>query len=181
MIASALAALCACSVGSPYKRPVIPTATEWKQSSGPESQANSDAADINTSAASQAPHAPNAVGVWPASDWWHAFGSPTLDDLIAEAQHSNDDLAGAIARVEEADAQLRIAGAPLFPTLDFGADGTRQRAQVTGVGPEVYNLCNPQFTASSEIDFWGKNRAARDSARAAALAAASINRRLPSP
>jgi multidrug efflux system outer membrane protein len=170
MIASALAALCACSVGSPYKRPVIPTATEWKQSSGPESQANSDAADINTSAASQAPHAPNAVGVWPASDWWHAFGSPTLDDLIAEAQRSNDDLAGAIARVEEADAQLRIAGAPLFPTLDFGADGTRQRAQVTGVGPEVYNLFNPQFTASYEIDFWGKNRAARDSARAAALA-----------
>ena len=170
VLACALGALGACSVGSPYKRPVIPTAAQWKQSSGAEAKTSSDQADINTSAASQAPHAPNAAGVWPASDWWHGFGSPALDDLIAEAERSNDDLAGAIARVQEADAQLRIAGAPLFPSLDFGADATRERAQVTGAGPQAYNVFNPQFTASYEIDFWGKNRAARDSARAAALA-----------
>ena len=162
-------ALAAC-VGSPYKRPDIPTPTEWKQSSGAEPQATSDAVDDNTSAASQAPHAPNAAGVWPASDWWHSFGSSTLDDLIEQAEQNNDDLRAAVARVQEADAQLRIAGAPLFPFLDFGADGTRERAPVSGVGPETYNVFNPQFTASYEIDFWGKNRAARDAARAAALA-----------
>jgi multidrug efflux system outer membrane protein len=161
-------ALVAC-VGSPYKRPEIPTATEWKQSSGPEAKPTSDEVDQNTSAASQAPHAPNAAGVWPAADWWHGFGSPTLDDLIEEAKRNNDDLRAAVARVQEADAQLRIAGAPLFPFLDFGADATRERAPVTGVGPETYIVFNPQFSASYEIDFWGKNRAARDSASAAAL------------
>jgi NodT family efflux transporter outer membrane factor (OMF) lipoprotein len=166
----AIAALAACSVGSPYKRPEIPTPAEWKQSSGEEPRATSDQADSKTSAASQAPHAPNAAGAWPATGWWHQFGSATLDDLIDAAERRNDDLAGAIARVQEADAQLRIAGAPLLPSLDFGADATRERAQVTGAGPKVFNLFNPQFTASYELDFWGKNRAARDAASAAALA-----------
>ena len=108
--------------------------------------------------------------VWPDAAWWHGFGSAQLDDLIAEAESSNDDLAGAIARVQEADAQVRIAGAPLFPTLDFGADATRERAPVTGEGPHPFNVFNPQLTASYELDFWGKNRATRDAARAAALA-----------
>jgi NodT family efflux transporter outer membrane factor (OMF) lipoprotein len=111
-----------------------------------------------------------AASVWPDAGWWHAFGSSQLDELIAEAEHSNDDLAGAVARVEEADAQVRIAGAPLFPTVDFGADGTRERAPVSGVGPEVYNVFNPQLTAGYELDFWGKNRALKNAARASALA-----------
>jgi NodT family efflux transporter outer membrane factor (OMF) lipoprotein len=170
LVACALAALGACSVGTPYRRPDIPVATEWKQSSGAEAQPASDDRDADSSAASQAPHAANAVGVWPTSDWWRSFGSPTLDDLIAQAQRNNDDLGAAIARVREADAQLRIAGAPLFPLLDLGADATRERAQVSGAGPETFNVFNPQFTASYEIDFWGKNRAARDAARAAARA-----------
>jgi len=168
-IGCAIAALSACSVGSPYKRPDIPTPTQWKQSSGEEPRETSDATDSSTSAASQAPHVANANGVWPAADWWHGFGSATLDNLIASAERSNDDLAGAIARVQEADAQLRIAGAPLFPSLDLGADATRERGQVAGVGPKVFNIFNPQLTASYAVDFWGKNRASRDAARAAAL------------
>jgi NodT family efflux transporter outer membrane factor (OMF) lipoprotein len=111
-----------------------------------------------------------AAAVWPSADWWHGFGSERLDALIAQAQRSNDDLAAAIARIEEADAQARIAGAPLLPSLDLGANATRQRAQVTGIGPETFNSFNPELTASYELDFWGKNRAARDSARATAIA-----------
>jgi outer membrane protein, multidrug efflux system len=111
-----------------------------------------------------------AAAVWPSADWWHGFGSERLDALIAQAQSSNDDLAAAIARIEEADAQARIAGAPLLPSVDFGANASRQRAQVSGFGPQVFNAFNPELTASYELDFWGKNRAARDSARATAIA-----------
>jgi NodT family efflux transporter outer membrane factor (OMF) lipoprotein len=75
-----------------------------------------------------------------------------------------------MARVQEADAQVRIAGAPLLPSVDVGADATRERAQVTGEGPRVFNVFNPQITASYELDFWGKNRALRAAARAAAVA-----------
>ena len=170
LFACALVALSACSVGSLYKRPEIPIAADWKQSSGAESKPESDERDADTSAASQAPHAPDSAGVWPAADWWQSFGSPTLNDLITQAQRYNDDLGAAVARVQEANAQVRIAGAPLFPFLDFGADATRERAPVSGIGPQTYNVFNPQLTASYELDFWGKNRAARDAARAAALA-----------
>jgi outer membrane protein, multidrug efflux system len=138
----------ACSVGPAYKRPDIPAPTTWHDSTGPD-----------------------AATVWPAADWWHGFGSSQLDDFISQAQRSNDDLAGAMARVQEADAQVRISGAPLLPTVDLAATATRERAQVTGGGgTRVFNVFNPELTASYELDFWGKNRALRSSARAAALA-----------
>jgi NodT family efflux transporter outer membrane factor (OMF) lipoprotein len=143
----ALAVLTACSVGPAYKRPNIPLPAQWRE-------------------------APNAdsTAIWPASDWWHAFGSQRLDQLVDDARNSNDDLAVAIARVQEADAQARIAGAPLLPSLDLGADATRQRGQITGIGPATFNTFNPELSASYELDFWGKNRATRASARATAIA-----------
>jgi NodT family efflux transporter outer membrane factor (OMF) lipoprotein len=153
----ALAALAACSVGPAYKRPDIPAPGQWRDT--PDEQ---------------------AAAVWPSADWWHGFGSERLDELIAQAQRSNDDLAGAIARIQEADAQARIAGAALLPSLDFSADATRQRAVASGFssgsnissgsGAATFNTFTPQFTASYELDFWGKNRALRASARATAVA-----------
>jgi multidrug efflux system outer membrane protein len=145
--ALAALALAACSVGPAYKRPDIPSPPQWQETSTNEGAA-----------------------VWPSADWWHGFGSEKLDELIAEAQRSNDDLAGAIARVQEADAQARIAGAPLLPSLDFGADATRQQAQVSGAGHPTFNTFSPVLSASYELDFWGKNRASRNAARATAIA-----------
>jgi multidrug efflux system outer membrane protein len=113
---------------------------------------------------------PAAASPWPEAGWWHGFGSVQLDELIAEAERNNDDLAGAVARVREADAQARIAGAPLFPSLDLGADATRERTVVPGTGTRIGNIFNPQITASYELDFWGKNRALRNAARASAVA-----------
>ncbi len=148
------AVLAACSVGPAYKRPDIALPAQWHESAG-------------------AGPAGAPASVWPAALWWHDFGSAKLDELIAEAERSNDDLAGAIARVQEADAQARIAGAALLPSLDLNAAATRERARVTGVtgsGPAMFNDFSFGLSASYELDFWGKNRAARDSARAAAVA-----------
>jgi outer membrane protein, multidrug efflux system len=152
--------LASCSVGPAYKRPDIAPPAQWHETAGGGTGGGSD----------------TSASVWPKADWWHGFGSAKLDDLIAEAERSNDDLAGAIARVQEADAQARIAGAALLPSLDLGATAARQRAQVTGgtlvtgEGPKVFNDFNPELSASYELDFWGKNRASRDAARAAAMA-----------
>jgi multidrug efflux system outer membrane protein len=63
----------------------------------------------------------SAAQAWPPTEWWHAFGSPELDGLIADARAHNQDLAAAAARVVQADATVRINGAPLLPTLS--ADG----------------------------------------------------------
>jgi len=142
------ALLAACSVGPRYQRPDIALPGQWHESGA----------------------AGTPASVWPAADWWHGFGSERLDALIAAAEQSNDDLAGAIARVQEADAQARIAGAALLPSLDLGVTATRQRAPVSGSGPRTFNDFNPELSASYELDFWGKNRATRDAARAAAAA-----------
>ena len=142
--------LVGCSVGPNYKRPDIPPPAQWHETAG----------DANAAKSS----------VWPDAEWWHGFGSATLDELISEAERNNDDLAGAIARVQEADQQARIAGAPLLPSLDAGMSFSRQREFITGEGNKLFNVFNPELTASYEIDFWGKNRATRDAARAAAVA-----------
>ena len=143
-----LLVLAACSVGPAYVRPDISLPAEWRETAGND-----------------------AAGVWPNSDWWHGFGSPKLDELIAEAQRSNDDLAVAIARVQEADAQVRIAGAALLPSLDLGAAASRQHGQVAGTGRSgTVNTFNPELAASYELDFWGKNRALKQAARATAIA-----------
>jgi outer membrane protein, multidrug efflux system len=145
--ACVLLTLGACSVGPAFQRPDIPAPAAWREAPPNENE-----------------------GIWPSAAWWHGFGSPTLDDLIAQAQRSNDDLAAAIARVEEADAQARIAGAALLPSVDLSADASRQHARVAGVGPETFNSFSPVLSASYELDFWGKNRALRAAARATALA-----------
>jgi outer membrane protein, multidrug efflux system len=151
LVGCASTLLIGCSVGPTYKRPDIPPPAQWHETAGD--------ADAPKSS------------VWPDAEWWHGFGSTTLDELIAEAERNNDDLAGAIARVQEADQQARIAGAALLPSLDAGMNFSRQREFVTSTqGNTLFNEFNPELTASYEIDFWGKNRATRDAARAAAVA-----------
>jgi outer membrane protein, multidrug efflux system len=95
-----------------------------------------------------------------------------------QARVANDDIGAAIARIRQADAQARIAGAPLLPSLGADLDGSRQRAQQSSITPTgqlvsvpgTFNSFTAELTASYEIDFWGKNRALLDAARMAALA-----------
>ena len=52
----------------------------------------------------------------PALDWWRGFNSAELTGLIEEAQTSNFNIGAAIARIMQADALAKLAGAPLLPT-----------------------------------------------------------------
>jgi NodT family efflux transporter outer membrane factor (OMF) lipoprotein len=111
------------------------------------------------------------VAVPPALDWWRGFGSPELTHLVEEAQTRNLDIAVAIALIVQADAQSKIASAPLLPQANLSASGLRSRpSQTTGPGgtgaggPSERELYTAVLNASYQIDFWGKNAA---SARAA--------------
>jgi NodT family efflux transporter outer membrane factor (OMF) lipoprotein len=84
-----------------------------------------------------------AGAAWPAQDWYHGFGSDELNALVDEAVRDNTDLTGARERVAQADARARQAGAPILPKVSVDA----------------------MLSASYEVDFWGKNRAAANSAR----------------
>ncbi len=137
-----------CTLGGAFRQPDAPLPAAWRDP----------------------PPAQASANPWPAADWWHGFGSAPLDRLIEAARQHNDDLAAAVARVEEADAQARIAGAPLLPSLDLDATAARQQTSFAGSRPVLYDTFSPTLVASYELDFWGKNRATRDSARAAAAA-----------
>ena len=102
----------------------------------------------------------------PALDWWRTFRSRELTNLIEEAQVANLDIGAAIGRIMQADAQAKIAGAPLLPAVDFV--GFAERFRNPG-GPER-NLFHAALNASYEIDFWGKNRAASRAAEQNAVA-----------
>jgi outer membrane protein, multidrug efflux system len=139
---AALAVLAGCSLGPHYHRPDIPPPPAW-------------AGRVDANAAQ-----------WPGAEWWRGFGSADLEAFIAQAERANDDLRAAVARVHQADAQRRIAGAPLLPALDAQANAQRARAAVPDQGFVTGNSFEPLLSASYELDFWGKNRAAYHAAAA---------------
>ncbi len=145
------ATLAGCSVGTRYRRPDLPTPQAWR--------AHIDAPSDAQSA------------TWPSEDWWKGFGSARLDELIDAARHANDDIGAAVARVRGADAQARIAGAALWPSVDLTAAATRERSQPAGTGaPRTLSQFSPQIGASYELDFWGRNRSLHAAAEATANA-----------
>ncbi|HEY8119195.1 MAG TPA: efflux transporter outer membrane subunit [Methylophilaceae bacterium] len=109
------------------------------------------------------------------SSWWELYQDPVLNDLVQKARSNNTDVKVAVARVEEADAALREVGAALYPEVDLNSTATRSRVTEAGAFP-VFNGLNPRndFTVglgtTFELDFWGKLRRAKESARAQALA-----------
>ena len=110
----------------------------------------------------------------PPLDWWRSFGSGELTKLIEEAHRANFDIAVAVAKIIQADAQAKIAGAPLLPSVELDASATRTRSsQADGPskgGSESVSY-RAALSASYELDFWGKNRALSRSAQQNAIAA----------
>lgn len=111
----------------------------------------------------------------PTLDWWRGFRSPELTDLMEEAQRVNLDIAAAVARFMQADAQARIAGAALLPNLSGAGSETYSRTSgssasgLSNGGREVVNYSS-SLSASYELDFWGKNRDAAQAAEETAIA-----------
>lgn len=101
-----------------------------------------------------------------ADDWWRAFGNSELDRLVAQASANNNDLAAAMARVDQARASARIAGAALLPTVSGFGDASHQGGLIVSSTSDNGTGFDLGLVASYELDFWGKNRATRDAARA---------------
>jgi multidrug efflux system outer membrane protein len=113
--------------------------------------------------------APVSAPVWPAHDWWSNYGDPQLSSLMQQAEADNLDIAQAAARLRQADARARQAGAALLPQVGAGGSVTPQYGQVGSTSAQETDF-NAGLDVSYELDFWGKNRDALDSAKAASLA-----------
>jgi len=113
---------------------------------------------------------------WPATDWWKAFEDPQLDALIGEALSGSPTLKVAEARTRKALAAADTAKAPLYPQIDGSFSSIRERFSGQGTTPPpaagTWNTVNQlQVTLGWELDFFGKNRSAYESALGQARAA----------
>jgi outer membrane protein, multidrug efflux system len=91
--------------------------------------------------------------------WLTTFNDPRLEALVREAIVSNPDLRVAAARVEQAAAFVKAAGATLYPQVNLLARGggalSGDSSGLEGVG----------VFASWELDLWGRVRAGREAAQ----------------
>ena len=116
-----------------------------------------------------------AADALPTLDWWRGFRSTELTTLMQEAQTVNLDIAAATARFLQADAQARITGAALLPSLSGAGQETYSRnsgsssSGLTNGGREVVNY-SASLSASYQLDFWGQNRDAAQAAEETAVA-----------
>lgn len=132
-------ALTGCSMTSPMLKPDVATPAAWNEGA-------------STGSAAVSP------------DWWNAFGSSELQGLVQQALAGSPDLAIATERVRQAEAQVKIAGASLFPSLDIGA-GSSTRTTSNDRGSVTTNASSATLSASYEIDLWGRNRAGVNAAK----------------
>lgn len=102
-------------------------------------------------------------------EWWRAFGRDELTGLIAAALAENTDMQQALARIEQARARLRIAGASLYPAVGAGGSIGRDWSEPFGDDSSGRSSARGSLSVSYEIDLWGANVASRDSARLRAL------------
>jgi multidrug efflux system outer membrane protein len=111
----------------------------------------------------------------PGDRWWRLFGDPALDRLVDEALAHNQDLAVAVARVDEARALVRVQESQLYPSVVGAADAARSRSSTQTdlffPGMPVYSTnYRASIDVFYELDLWGRLRNATAAARADLLA-----------
>ena len=100
----------------------------------------------------------------PVNGWLDDFASAELEGLVDEALAGNPSLLSALASLDAAYYNAKIAGARLYPSI--GLDGSLRRARSnTATGNRIYsNSGSVSAGVSWEVDLWGR---VRDGKRAA--------------
>ena len=134
-----------CKVGPNYVTPRASVAGQWLENSTITNRPFSAAEDY----------------------WWRNFDDPVLNQLVETAFRNNPSLQAAGVRILGARAQLNYSIGNLFPQQQ-GISGQVNDSRTPGVNA---NLVSDQilFSATWEIDFWGKYRRGIESDRASYL------------
>ena len=149
--------LSACAIGPNYHKPVIPAPQAWLVQ-------EAEVKDVVD------------------TPWWQQFQDPVLNDLIQAALRENLDLKIATARVEQFYGQYGATRSYLFPNAGYDASASRERSSERGnipipesVSPD-FNTYKAEFTASWELDIWGRLRRATEAAKADLLSTEEARR-----
>lgn len=100
------------------------------------------------------------------TNWWGAFQSPELDALMQSAQVQGPDLLIAAERATQAELQMRIANASLFPVLGASASGGESRSEAVAGANTRSESTRVGVSMSYEVDLWGGIAAGRAAAKA---------------
>ena len=95
-----------------------------------------------------------------ADQWWTGLGDEALDGLVAEALRGNLDLRRTWDRLAQARAVARQRVAPLLPSLDGTAGGSRTLTSIEGHPRAYQNEVRLGLAADYELDLWGRVRSA---------------------
>ncbi|MCB1210445.1 MAG: efflux transporter outer membrane subunit, partial [Verrucomicrobiales bacterium] len=155
-----VAGLTGCLNFQPFQRPEVDMPKRWKERSG------------KTSAAKLP------------EEWWRSFGSAELNRLVTQSMDANQDLKGALARLETGRALIGVKRADWFPQVSLGGDLGTQRLSASSMGanfpaggfpggalPELQReRYRAAFDAGWELDLWGRVRRGIESSTASAAA-----------
>jgi len=160
LLIAGISLLSGCSVGPDYQQPTVPQPAQFKEGESGNWKKADPRDDISK------------------GSWYTVFHDPKLNELEEQAQTANQNLRAAVARVSEARAVARQAEADFYPSLNFEADGSRQRTSpnngqlVAESGSTVpgeasharaYTFTSATvvpFDLSYELDLWGRIRRA---------------------
>ena len=182
--AAALLLLAGCTVGPNFSTPDWLSPTTWFAKK-PEATAAAKSLPVAE------PIDPN---------WWNLFNDPQLTALEHRVAGENLDVQAATVRLAESRAQLGIAGAAQFPSLNGNASYTHQKASDVGVfanAPNAlgangasgstaggigsrqlapFNVYQVGFDATWELDLWGRVSRSVESSKASVEASAEARR-----
>lgn len=133
-----------CGVGSMFKHSQISLPAAWKNSAG----------------------FPVASPSRDLSHWWKRFDDPALNRVIADALKGSPSMASAAARIKESQARRAGAVATLFPSLNGSAAANTSGSKTQGSAWSSDSSYSAGLRASWEVDLFGKNRSAVESAAA---------------
>lgn len=132
---------------------------------------------------SQVPIVPQTLGLGAdagprvEAQWWRAFGDSQLDRLVTRLLANNPSLQSALARIRAAEAELSVARTGDYPTITIDASENRQLLSNAFLYPRPFGgswqwVGDAQARARWALDFWGKQAALIERARAAGAAVA---------
>ena len=116
----------------------------------------------------------NPLDSLPKNAWWKLFGDSELDQYEDRAMGNNQTLKAAVARLAQARAFARVTSSGLYPELDAGVSGQRQRLSAnrptngarivpTAITQNTFSI---PFTLNYEVDLFGRVRRSLEAATA---------------
>ena len=156
-------ALAGCTLGPDFVRPEVAADAGYST----HNLTTTARADIDAGGAAQR----LIAGMDIPGQWWTLFRSPELNALVEEALRANPDISAAQAALRQANEQVYVDQASLFPVLNGNLSKTRQKVSGTTSGTAsspILTLSSASLSVSYAPDVFGGTRRQIESSTAQA-------------